>query len=268
MFVSLLNTNFHITFAGQILSMCGGVTFDSRAAYIGFYATAPELHGLGIGIKTWRAVMDHIGTDSNIGLCAAPSQIKLYRDKGGFVHPDQTTMICTECDTLDLNVLNSVTPADIEINEFNDELLDEIVKFDENIVGYNRHQLISLGLKEEKTLALVATNTSTNKVVGYGCLKWSNVNKAMLGPLYADTATTAETLLLRLLSDYKHENVSSSGLVWLLLDGNKTAVELCKRLDLKFSDKHSPRLYTKYVPQPPVDVSKVYAIFSPDIAPY
>ena len=247
--------------------MCGCVTLDPRSAYIGFYATAPELHGKGIGIKTWKAVMNYIGPDKNIGLCAAPAQIRLYREKAGFVHPDPFCMICTESDKLDLKQLCFHTPDNVLIREFNDSLLDAVIEYDEQLIRLNRRRLIELGIREDKTLSLVASEVESGKVVGYGCLKWSNVNKAMLGPLYADNAKVAEALLFRLLSDYQYADVQATGLVWLLLDGNKTAIELGTRLGQKFSYP-SPRLFTKYVPQPTVDASKVYALFSPDIAPY
>ena len=247
--------------------MCGCVTFDPRSAYIGFYATAPEMHGKGIGIKTWKAVKDHIEPDKNIGLCAAPAQIRLYREKAGFVNPDPFCMICTESDTLNLSQLSSHSPNNVVISEFNDTIQNAVIEYDENLIGLNRRRLIELGLREDKTLTLVASDAESNSVVGYGCLKWSNVNKVMLGPLYADTPEIAEFLLYRLLSEYKFADVPSTGLVWLLLDGNKAAVELSSRLGHKFHYP-SPRLFTKSVPQPPVDATKVYALYSPDIAPY
>jgi len=49
-------------------------------AFIGLYAVQSGYQGLGIGLKLFTKVMDHVG-DSNVGLYSLPKHIPTYRDK-------------------------------------------------------------------------------------------------------------------------------------------------------------------------------------------
>lgn len=246
---------------GRVISMCGATLFNPAAAFIGFYATRPEYHGLGIGIKCWRKVLDYIGSDRNIGLCAAPPQVKMYRDKAGFVHPDPFNMLC--CDgrpQIENLVVRSLEGVAVELAEAH---FDEIAKYDGRVVNLNRERLLKLSFAEPDTLTLAAIDTASQSIVGYASLKPSNVGKSMLGPLYANSPQIAELLVYGLLTQFAGD---ASEVAWMCLDGNQSAVELASRLGLHVHGP-APRLFTKEVP-PPADIDKVFGIFSPDFAAY
>lgn len=261
----------------RILAMCGATLYDQRAAYIGFYATRPELHGKGLGIKAWRRVMQYVA-DRNCGLCAAPSQIEVYRGKAGFVHEEPNQMLCFESSACCQELLlvdgsssgtqdySSSSSTAVIIESFREELLADVIAYDKALLkGFDRTSLLTLSFQEKGSLTKVAIEAASGKVVGFGTMRWSNVDKGMMGPLYAEGCAIAEKILRELI---KYPQVAENGFMWMVLKQNKAAVELATHYGLSSQGPfESPRLYTKEVPEAP-DVQKVFCLFSPDFGPY
>lgn len=53
---------------------------DPKTAFIGLYAVRPKYQGLGIGMKLWNKMLEHVG-DRNAGLHAVPKHRKTYQEK-------------------------------------------------------------------------------------------------------------------------------------------------------------------------------------------
>ncbi|KAI1288096.1 hypothetical protein HDE_09612 [Halotydeus destructor] len=250
---------------GQILAMCGGTNFDPSLGYIGFYATCPDHQGKGLGTSVWSRVMQHLGQDCNIGLCATPSQAPMYRDKAGFRFQSEHSMIYyyapgnIEPAKLSAKPVNRVT-----IKSLDDSMMDKVIDYDQQLIGLNRSQLIRLSVKEESAHTLVALDDSSAQVVGFGTIKWSNMDNAILGPVYADSDSIAELLVVELCS--KYPEIKHKGLNWMTDSSNEAAGKMAAKLGLS-PVMLNPRLYTKFVPKSP-DTSKIYAIFSPDFSPF
>lgn len=251
--------------SGRILAMCGSTKLDPRAAFIGFYATRPELHGKGLGFKAWSKVMEYAG-DTNCGLCSSPLQISLYRNKAGFVHQDPHLMSYYQLSTINLSSLEQSDDLTFEVIEVSDETFQATAKYDRELIGFDRTKLLELGFKETESVTLVAIDKKSSNVIGYGAIKSSNVKQAMLGPLYADNPVIAKSLLHGLL--IQCPGGYEKGIIWMALDSNQDALDLATSIgNLAPGYAPAPRLFTRSVPEPP-DVKKIYAIYSPDFSAY
>ena len=247
---------------GELLAMCYGSKYVEDYAIIGFYGVKKGYQGCGLGIGVWNKVLDYIGRENNMGLCSSPDQIKIYRDKGGFIHQDKFKMIefvaksCT---------LNHITPSDedrsiFQIIPVNNDTLDSVVKYDRQVIGRDRSNLLSMSLFEPTCIAFVAVDVKDKtRVLGYGAIRMSSIDLPMIQPLYADSYDVSKVLLYNLIMNCPV--ALEKGAITFSLD-NSDASKLFELTGFK-SELCVPRLYTKKVmtiDQP----DKVYSIISPD----
>lgn len=260
--------------AGEILGMCAGVFVDPSVAFIGLYAVRPEYQGLGIGIKIWQEIMDHIG-DRNAGLYAVPEHLHTYRDLAGFSVQDSIRMIVYESDCL-LTTEDLVKAiGNVFVTEITDHLMERVARYDQSVAQVDRSHLLRLTFHQKDTFSLVAFETNrsrlgseseTNevrKVIGYLSFRLNNIGKAMLGPLYADNDAVAELLVYQMIQ--KFPIACSKGLLYMTLDSSPGGIRIAEKLKLDYSE-HLPRLFTKSIPV--ADFNRIYCIFSPNFSPF
>lgn len=248
----------------EIMAVCGCVSHDPRVVYVGPYAVRNNLQGRGIAIKAWQACMDYIG-DRNAGLGASPKGAPLYHEKGGFGIVDPFKQWAFGSRSPNVSNLNSSPPPGIALVKFHHDLEDKVISYDESVIRVNRQRLLRHSLREDKSLILVATDG--DQVVGYGCLKLVDDTCTKMGAIYADTPAIAEYLVHQLIVKFELIDARNSRLIWILIDQNPNAVQLAEKLGCKL-EVEVTRFYTKFVPQPPADISRLYGINSPSTGPF
>lgn len=249
--------------------MCYGTKFYDECGMIGFYGVKLGYQGLGLGYDVWKKVMDYLGgKDANIGLCAAPAQVKLYKEKAGFVLQDPVhNMIeyIAPCCTL-----NHITPSADDCSNFqiipiNQDTIESVIKYDTSIIGKDRSKLLNLSLFEPTCIAFVAVDVKDKKnVLGYGAIKMSTYDVPMIAPLYSDSYDISKVILYNLLMNCPIS--LEKGAITFALDSSKDSTKLLQLAGFK-NTFVAPRLYTKSVftinsPE------KVYSLLSPDFGPY
>lgn len=151
----------------------------------------------------------------------------------------------------------------IKVVTTNDSLCEQIVKFDEKIVHYNRGKLLRAISKEEDALFMAAIDQDNGNIVGYGCFRKNNIDTAMGGPIYAENDAVAELLVYNLVENFGL--CKEKGLNLMVPDCNPGALRIAQKLG---STKHEelPRFFTKFVPE--ADFKKIYCITTPNFSPF
>ena len=254
--------------------MCAAVFVDPHVGFIGLYAVRPEYQRLGIGIRIWRRVMQHVG-QRNAGLYAVPEHLHTYRDLAGFSVEDSIKMIVYESDGIGATDDLVKAIGNVVVAEITDQALERVARYDESVTRADRSQLLRATFRQKDSLSLVAFETNRSRlgseegrdevrqVVGYLCFRVNNIGKAMAGPLYADNDAVAELLVSEAIA--KFPVASAKGLLYMTLDCNAGGIRIAEKLKLDYGE-HLPRLFTKAVAV--ADFDRIYCIHSPNFSPY
>ena len=178
---------------GKLLGICSGVNISPDMSHIGQYGVLPEYQKLGIGLKLWQTVMDHIGKERNISLYARPGPMShKYKQKYNFEVYDRFSICYVE--KVDCNQLIQTIDG-ISIVPLNEDNIEKVIQYDKQILeGLDRTVLIREVSKIDEYVSAVAVNLS-GRVLGYCMLKISNLNSGIVEPLYANDDKIAELLL-------------------------------------------------------------------------
>lgn len=93
--------------------------------------------------------------------------------------------------------------------------MNKIIAFDEKIVNHNRDKLLRLTFNEPETISRVAIDLDNGNILGYGCLRKSNANKALNGPIYCKNDQVSELLICNLIKNFQP---TKNGLVLMIPD--------------------------------------------------
>ncbi|RWS24706.1 GNAT family acetyltransferase-like protein [Leptotrombidium deliense] len=248
---------------GKVIGACAGPRSTADIAFIGLYCVHKDYQGLGLGLKLFKKVREELG-DINIGLGAVPSQISTYRDKAGFTVEDKTRMIVFEGKVTGLENLTNAVDG-VSVVSICDSLMPQVIDYDESITKYRRDAIIQLTCTEPLSISMAAVRKENNSdiVLGFGCVKRSNIDEVIMGPLYANNDLIAEVLITSLINSFPP--AVQHGLIIFALNGSIGALTIPEKLGLERKEE-VPRLYTKSVPD--ADVSRIYSILTPNFSPY
>lgn len=169
-----------------------------------------------------------------------------------------------EFDSSKITTENLVNKLDnIKVVFLDKNLEDKVIDYDQKITNYKREKLLKAVFKEPDSIAMVAMDTDDNQVVGFGCFRKNNLDKAMAGPIYANNDAVAEFLVYNLIQNFSL--VHEKGLNMMLPDCNAGSMRMALKLGL---EKHGqfPRFFTKAIPK--VDFDRVYCVHTPNFSPY
>lgn len=249
-------------FSGEILGMCAAVFVNPNHGFIGLYGVRPKHQNKGIGFTIWKKMMsNHVGS-RNAGLYAVPKHLTMYRDKAGFKHQDSKHLFIYES-SFDLKTDDLVKKINgIKIDVINEEIMSQVISYDAHVHGYLRSKLLPLTFREKDTLSLYAFDEIESTIVGFGCFRTNNVQKAMTGPLYADNDAIAELLIYELIETFAI--AKQNGLLYMTLDSNPGGIAIAEKLRL---EKHEelPRFFTKSV-YDHAQWNRIYCIHSPNFS--
>lgn len=218
---------------GSISVVRYGVAFG----FLGFYIMTPEARGQGHGIQLWRAGMAHLGARL-IGLDGVPAQQDNYR-KSGFTLAYRNIRY------------GGTAPAGSAdgLLDARDVPFGQLLSLDNRMFPTPRPGFLAswIGLPESRALVAVKAGEITAFGVRRAC-----VTGHKIGPLYADSARSAERLLLGLA-----EGIAGEPLFLDVPEVNREAVALAERLQLTPAFE-TARMYTG--PAPAIDLDRLYGV--------
>ncbi|MCK0147207.1 GNAT family N-acetyltransferase [Arenibacter sp. F26102] len=227
-----LNSNLCLvaTYNGTIIGTVTAINFKDQVAWIGMMLVSKNFRGMGISKYLLKTIIDKLEGCRTIKLDATAAGIPVYRKLGFQEDFEINRMVTTNFigDTKGENI-NTVKP--ISLGD-----MEEILKFDINIFGTDRSDLINSLIN--RTVDNAWCIVRDERIVGYA-LGRPGLNFFQLGPLIAETPVDAINLMEVILEQFVGQP--------LVIDVLHDQVELKTRLAcLGFSYQRSfIRMYLK-----------------------
>ncbi len=218
---------------GQPIGCISAVAYDATFGFIGLYIVKPEFRGRGLGLQLWHEAMRYMG-NRNVGLDGVVAQQGNYR-KSGF----QLAYRNIRCQGNHFGQ----QPTLSGIVELSALPFEAIVTLDRTLFPAPRRAFLKHWIHQPDARALGIIRDSG--LVGYGVIRTCRVG-FKIGPLFAEDAQVAESLLLSLAQR------ASGGPVFLdIPEVNPEAVALVKRYNME-SVFETARMYTQGEPDLPL----------------
>jgi len=201
---------------GKLVSAMSAVTYPTDISFLGFYIVVPEHRGTGLGWRLFNEVAIPM-TNPQLG-DAVPQQVETYK-KVGFRVLWWNVRFVTEAGDLP----SPQRPAGkAEAVDF-----DDLVAFDTRFALGPRQEFLRHWITGDDRDAVVTTSSS-GEVTGFAAVRPTS-SGFRVGPLFADSAAEAETLLLTLADGLSGPIAIDAPLP------NGAAVELFERLGMSRS---------------------------------
>ena len=225
---------------GRMVASITVMNYDDRFAFLGFYIVRPEQRGKGLGYALWQAGMRHAG-DRLVGLDGVVAQQDNYR-KSGFE---------LAWNNVRYGGTAPAVTAPAGVRPVTRDLRGAILAYDRRCFPAPREAFLDawLGAAGHEAKAAV----EDGRLKGYGVIRPSR-DGWKVGPLFADDAATARTLLHGLLAPHAGATVCVDP-----PDSNPEAVALARALGLA-PVFETARMYTG--PAPAIETAKVFGITS------
>ncbi len=211
------------------------VRYGEGYAFLGLFIVRPAFRGRGFGKALWQAALDRAGSRT-IGLDAVPAQVGRYA-AAGFVPAYGTTrwsghlrgLVATR------SLVRPVQPDDVTT----------IAQYDATAFGAPRPDFLAGWLGPTATRQSEAY-FEAEAVRGYGSVR-RTVAGWKIGPLFADTAAIAESLLATLVTP-----AATDALAIDIPSPNLAGTSLAERLGFK-PGFETTRMYRGPAPEQPLD---------------
>lgn len=240
-----LNTDPNGFFMGWLgdkpISSISTVAYNNTYAFVGFYIVKPEYRGHNYGIKIWRHAMQYAGS-RNLGLDGIADQQPNYV-KSGF------KLSYHNCTYKGQSQKFSPHPNIVDLKKID---FAKIIEYDSDCFPAPRSQFLKCWLNGSERTSLGYVDNG--QIKGYGvirkCRTWYKI-----GPLFADNAEIAESLL---------QGLSSS-----VIKGSEIGLDIpeVNSAALKLAAKHGlieafrlGRMYTKTSPK--INLQKIFSVTS------
>lgn len=105
---------------------------------------------------------------------------------------------------------------------------------------------------------------STVKLTGYIHIRTNNINKAMIGPLYANNDAIAELLMYQGIYTFPGK-IINRGILYMTHDSSAGGKRIAEKLKLSYCED-LPRFFKKSIPK--ADFDRIYCIHTPNFSPY
>lgn len=227
---------------GKPIGCISAVTYGDSFGFIGFYIVKPEYRGQGYGIQLWKAAMDRMG-NRVIGLDGVLAEQENYK-KSGFetvYHNFRFEGISVDYGSKSREIIDLSTVSSAGL-----------LSYDGLLFPSARPEFINRWIKPDDGAAL--GYITGNQLKGYSVIRACR-NGYRIGPLFADSDSIAEALLMALMS-----RIRAGAPVFLdVPEINVSALELAKRFEMQ-TIFETARMYRGETPQ--IDLGKVYGVTS------
>lgn len=221
---------------GQPISSISAVAYGADFGFIGFYIVRPEYRGQGYGWQTWQAAMAYLG-NRNVGLDGVLAQQSNY-EKSGFRLAYRNARY------------QGVLPGRVSPVVVADFSFEAVAAYDRQFFPAGRSEFLQHWLYPPAGQTLVVM-APAGDVLGYGVIRACRVGYK-IGPLFANSPTIAETLLLALAA------YAPAGPHFLDIPApNPHALELVNRYGLS-QVFETARMYTQS--QPTLPLANLYGV--------
>lgn len=222
---------------GEPIATISGVAYDETFGFLGFYIVKPEYRGQGYGLRIWQACMDYLG-QRNIGLDGVVDQQDNYR-KSGFRFAYNNLRYEGVGRAGDLSGVVPLAKLPFEEGE----------AYDRTCFPVPRSSFLEAWLSMPDSSALGVQRDG--RLAGYGVIRRCRVGHK-IGPLFADDAEAAETLLRALSAQ-----VPGEALFLDIPDVNPEAKALAVEHGMS-PVFETARMYTG--PEPEIDLGRIYGV--------
>lgn len=230
---------------GEPVATISVVRYDNRFGFLGFYIVRPEFRGRGLGIQIWNAGLDYLN-GCCIGLDGVVEQIPNY-EKSGFELAYRHLRFAAPG--------GGAVPVSGGIVELEQLPFEQVADYDAAFFPSPRPDFLRQWIAQPEATALGVVRDGG--LAGYGVVRPCG-SGAKIGPLYANDASSAETLFQAL-----RQTVDSNAEVYLdVPDANPAAMQLAKRngMEVQFE---CARMYRGERPELPVN--RIYGVTSMEI---
>ncbi len=165
---------------GQVIGCCAAPVTTHQSAFLGLYVVDKRYQRAGIGLQLFNRTLEQVG-ERNCGLGAIPSKFEVYKNRAGFKVEEGCSMVINEGvprGVEKLMTLDRMTGTSqgrrlklrklISV-EYDEDLVQAIVAFDEKVHLDNRDRLLRLCLAKEDTVTYAVLDGE--EVLGYGCIR-------------------------------------------------------------------------------------------------
>jgi GNAT superfamily N-acetyltransferase len=170
---------------GQLVSAMSAVTYPTGISFLGFYIVVPEHRGTGLGWRLFNEVAIPM-TNAQLG-DAVPQQVDTYK-KVGFRVLWWNARFVAEAGDLPAPLMPASNAGTVKFKD--------LVAFDTRFALGPREEFLREWTAGEGREAVVTTSSSGD-ITGFAAVRPTS-SGFRVGPLFADSATEAETLLLTL----------------------------------------------------------------------
>ncbi len=209
------------------------VKYDDSFSFLGFYIVKNEYRNLGYGIKIWNKALEYAG-DTNIGLDGVLAQQKNY-ERAGFK---------LAYNNIRYEGINNIESVSEKAINYNDNLFDELNKFDNKHFLSDRRSFLKVWFNNAKS---VKVKMHGNKVTGYGVIR-KCYSGYKIGPVFSDDEFSAEEIITDLL-----KSIPDGEKFYLDVPSvNQSAVNICEKRCME-KVFETVRMYNKCIPEIPVN---------------
>lgn len=169
---------------GEPATAISVVNYGTEFAFLGFYLVRPELRGLGLGLATWRAGLEHAGSRV-VGLDGVPGQQHNYR-RSGFELAYRSARFAGA---------PQLPPSDGTVRPLNPADIADVHAYDSSCLPADRPDFLAAWLSDpgHHTVVRILDGVLT----GFGTVRPAR-DSPRIGPLFADTADDARQILASL----------------------------------------------------------------------
>src|SRR5207237_1250308 len=154
-----------------------------QLAHMGLYRVKKQLQGMGIGSTLWSEVAKYIGLERNIAIHTTFKKINMYTEKNDFKFVNPRLLIHFEGKVKNDKLIKEV--ENVRIVVANEENIESVIRYDEEVTKINRGKYLRLQMKEKDALTLVAIDIRNSAVIGHGCFRTRFGGEGIrVGPVY------------------------------------------------------------------------------------
>ncbi len=217
---------------GEIVGCISAVAYNDSYGFMGFYIVRPALRGKGYGMRLWNAALEYMGPRTT-GADGVPAMLAKYETQG---------FHCCYRNIRFGGMGGGKEPAGLRrLDEISFDALDA---YDQRHVPAPRTEFLRRWVRQPDAVVRIAVDGG--RIVGFGMLR-PCLNSFKIGPLFADHADIAETLLTALFAQAPERMVYFD-----TPEPNAAAVAIAKRRGMEPAFETS-RIYKGPAPELPLN---------------
>ena len=243
-----LNTCLVAEYNSKIIGTATVINYSDTAGWIGMVLVDKDFRRQGVGRTLVTKILDKVHGFKSVKLDATPAGQPVYQKLGFIEERILYRMTSTPFKSID-KMRYEAEPEVIQPNEF-----DEIIKFDKDIFGVGRTDLLKSSLLNypQKAFRLKRDGRISGYILGRDGIRYSYI-----GPVFAFTTSDAEALISNSLKSLTGKDVALD-----VLDDKKELIEWLESIGFVIQRQFT-RMYLNQNPFPG-RIENQYLIIGPE----